>query len=36
MTLREQLIREVLDAPDFLVSVLLKLLRLIRCLCVAG
>jgi hypothetical protein len=30
MTLREQLIQEVLDAPDFLVSALLKLLRLIR------
>lgn len=30
MTPREQLIREVLDAPDFLVSMLLKLLRLIR------
>jgi hypothetical protein len=30
MTLREQLIQEVLDAPDFLVGALLKLLRLIR------
>lgn len=30
MTLREQLIQEVLDAPDFLVSLLLNLLRLIR------
>jgi hypothetical protein len=30
MTLREQLIQEVLDAPDFLVSALLRLLRLIR------
>lgn len=30
MTLREQLIQEVSDAPDFLVTVLLKLLRLLR------
>lgn len=30
MTLREQLIREISDAPDFLITVLLKLLRLLR------
>lgn len=30
MTPREQLIQEVLQAPDFLVKALLKLLRLVR------